>query len=694
MQAVQRVYHCMERQQRPVQCRAYVPPISSLPPVTQPPQAPPKLPASSADLTADLLATLREQVPHVFSESGIDFDKLKATLGGAAAEGKERYGLTWAGKMDAFRNVQSVSNGTLAPMQHESVNWDATGHLIIEGDNLEVLKLLQRPYHGKVKMIYIDPPYNTGNEFIYPDNFREGLQDYLRYSGQVSIDGFAQSANKDSNGRYHSNWLNMLYPRLFLARNLLREDGVIFVSIDDHEVHNLRHLMDEVFGEENFVAQLIVQSNPKGRVLDRHFSKTHEYMLAYSKGDMEYDLALPRDEVNIAQTYPESDDGGEFRVGELRNTHRQFGKHNRRLMAFPLYVDPISGCVSDVEAAGLYKVLPNWDDGFEGCWTWGLKKVKTHAHLLFGRQVNGKWKIYRRTYARDESGQISRMKLKSIFLDAAFNTEKGQAAFDKLMPPRMFEAPKPPELLATFVALLDDPHALILDFFAGSGTTAQAVLELNAKDGGNRKFILVQLPEKTGIPKFPVIADITRERVRRVIAKLESAAKEKADAERQSSMALGASAPVANGEADFGFRAFRLAASNFRVWDAGNASDANALAQQIALHADNLNGAASSGALVYELILRAGLPPSARVERVGIAADGAAAGAAREAFAVDGDALLVCVESAVTPGLMRALIARKPKKLVCLDKAFADDDAAKTNALLEATSHDVMFYTA
>ena len=227
--------------------------------MTQPPQSmptSPKLPASSADLTAGLLATLRAQVPHVFTEAGIDFDKLKAALGGAAAEGKERYGLTWAGKMDAFRNVQSVSNGTLAPMPHESVNWDATSNLIIEGDNLEVLKLLQRPYHGKVKMIYIDPPYNTGNEFIYPDNFREGLQDYLRYSGQISEEGFAQSANRDSNGRYHSNWLNMLYPRLFLARNLLREDGVIFVSIDDHEVHNLRHLMDEVFGEENFVAQI------------------------------------------------------------------------------------------------------------------------------------------------------------------------------------------------------------------------------------------------------------------------------------------------------------------------------------------------------------------------------------------------------------------------------------------------------
>ena len=671
-------------------------------------QLPPKLAENSTDPTADLLDALRERIPHVFTESGIDFDKLRATLGGAVMEGKERYGLTWAGKAEAFRNVQSVSNGTLAPMPSESVDWDSTENLIIEGDNLEVLKLLQRPYHGKVRMIYIDPPYNTGNEFIYPDNFREGLHDYLRYSGQVSEEGFAQSANKDTSGRYHSNWLGMMYPRLFLARNLLRDDGVIFVSIDDHEVHNLRHLMDEVFGEENFVAQLIVQSNPKGRVLDRHFSKTHEYVLVYCKGEMLYDLALPRNDGDVAQTYPNADDDGEFRSGELRNTHRQFGKHNRRLMAFPLYVDPASGSVSDVEAPGWEKVLPNWEDGFEGCWTWGRKKVQTDAHLLFGKLTNGRWKVYRKTYARDTNGQISRKKLKSIFVDAAFNTEKGQAAFDTLMPTRMFESPKPPELLATFAALLDDENSIILDFFAGSGTTAQAALELNAKDGGNRKFILVQLPEKTDNPKFPTIADITRERVRRVIAKLAAVEKAKAEAPVQASIDLVSSdaphpSPLPKGEGiktqDLGFRAFRLAASNFRVWDATLAADAMALAEQIALHADNVSGTAASGALLYELILRAGLPPSSNVAKVEISAtDSSPKTPGRtkpwEAFSVNDGQLLVCVEAAVTPALMRALIARKPKTLVCLDKAFNGNDAAKTNALLEAKSHDVLFYTA
>ena len=673
----------MERQQRPVQCHAYILPITSLPPVTQPPQSPPKLEASSADLTADLLAALRAQVPHVFTESGIDFDKLKAALGGALAEGKERYGLTWAGKMDAFRNVQSVSHGTLSPMPHESVNWEGTGNLIIEGDNLEVLKLLQRPYHGKVKMIYIDPPYNTGNEFIYPDNFREGLADYLRYSGQISEEGFAQSANKDSNGRYHSNWLNMLYPRLFLARNLLREDGVIFVSIDDHEVHNLRHLMDEVFGEDNFVAEFVRRRRMATGMKDNAISSDHEYVVAFARAVDSLQMS--------GRSTTESDYSLSDEVGKFRSTDLTIGMtREMRPNQFYSVKNPRTGREFQPSPQRVWRFEP------------GTMRREIEANNIIWPDDSSDSRMerprYKTRFRPDKTAPVSTwidsrraQEPERTIVTAGLNQEATKELRD-LFGDQVMDYPKPVSLVESLaeVSTKNEPDALILDFFAGSGTTAQAVLELNAKDGGNRKFILVQLPEKTENPKFPTIADITRERVRRVIAKLESAAKEKVDAERQSSMALGASAPVANGDADLGFRAFRLAASNFRVWDAGNASDANALAQQIALHADNLNGAASSGALVYELILRAGLPPASRVERVSIAADDAA----REAFAVDGDALLVCVENAVTPGLMRAMIARRPKKLVCLDKAFAGDDAAKTNALLEATSHGMLFYTA
>jgi adenine-specific DNA-methyltransferase len=240
-----------------------------------------KLPLTSENPTEALLAQLREQAPHLFSEGKVDLDKLKATLGEAIETGPERYGLNWAGKAEAFRAVQTASVGTLLPMPEESVNFDTSENLIIEGDNLEVLKLLQKSYHGQVKMIYIDPPYNTGNEFIYPDNYREGLNDYLRYSGQVSEEGLKQSTNTETSGRFHSKWLNMMYPRLFLARNLLRDDGVIFVSIDDNEVHNLRMLMNEVFGDEQFIGQMtwknVTDNNPT------NITTEHEYIVCYAR---------------------------------------------------------------------------------------------------------------------------------------------------------------------------------------------------------------------------------------------------------------------------------------------------------------------------------------------------------------------------------------------------------------------------
>ncbi len=257
-----------------------------------------KLPLTSADLTDALLAQLRTVAPQIFSEGRVDFAKLQAALGEHVDTNPERYGLTWAGKRDAFRNVQVPSVATLRPQPEESVNWDSTENLIIEGDNLEVLKLLQKPYHGKVKMIYIDPPYNTGNEFIYPDNFHEGLDEYLRYTQQLSVEGTATSSNKETSGRYNSNWLNMMYPRLFLARNLLKEDGAIFVSIDDHEVTNLRMLMDEVFGEENFVAQVEWQKRYTRSNNTDNFTSVIEHLCIYQRSDAFNVNLLTRDEAS------------------------------------------------------------------------------------------------------------------------------------------------------------------------------------------------------------------------------------------------------------------------------------------------------------------------------------------------------------------------------------------------------------
>ncbi|MCA3000642.1 MAG: site-specific DNA-methyltransferase [Burkholderiales bacterium] len=691
---------------------------------------PPVLPAASADITAPLVGMLRQEMPHVFTDGRVDFEKLKATLGASTEEGKERYGLTWAGKAEAFRNVQSVSTGTLAPMPSESVDWDTTGNAIIEGDNLEVLKLLQRPYHGKVKMIYIDPPYNTGNEFIYPDNFREGLADYLRYSGQVSEEGFAQSTNKDTSGRYHSNWLSMMYPRLFLARNLLREDGVIFVSIDDHEVHNLRHLMDEVFGEENFVANLIWE---KGRKNDAKLvSVGHEYMLVYARSM----LALKANKTIWREEKPGAKDIWDEYL-RLREIH---AKNDRAIeSALAAWYAGLPRTHPAKKWSRYKRVDSNgpWRDR-DISWPGGGGPSYNVLHPTTKkpcRVPEGGWRYadpsemqrqiklgmvefrkdhteppFRKAHIRpafvelkDEADPTDEGEEDSEFatqVRGSYFYKQSQVAVRELrslLGDKYFDNPKDHDEIGRLMEYMSpsDTNAIILDFFAGSGTTAQAVLELNAKDGGNRKFILVQLPEKTDKHKFPTIAHITRERVRRVIAKLADAEKATAEAPKQGTIPLSSShTPVeaASSKPDLGFRAFRLSASNFHVWDTAAASDGAALAKQIELSADNVRPDAAREDLLYELILRAGLPPSAIVEKISLPDAGGQA--AKEAYDVNCGDLLVCVETAMTAALMRALVARKPKRLVCLDKAFAGDDAAKTNALLEAQSHDVLFYTA
>jgi adenine-specific DNA-methyltransferase len=325
-----------------------------------------KLPLTSRDVNAERLAQFRELFPEASTEGKFDLKKLAQLLGDAATDAPERYGLSWAGKSEAIRAIQSVSPGTLLPAPGESVNFDTTENLIIEGDNLEVLKLLQGGYHGRVKMIYIDPPYNTGGEFIYPDNYKEGLADYLKFSGQVSGEGVRLTTNAETDGRYHSKWLTMMYPRLFLARNLLRKDGVIFVSIDEHEIHDLRLIMNEIFGEENFVAAISVLCNPKGRSQDKHFATNHEYILVFSKEPLPKGaFSIAKDEDQIEAEYPEEDEGGKFRLLELRNTHREFGKHNRKNLFYPLYANE-NGEVFVSQGEGLHKVLPVWDDGFEG----------------------------------------------------------------------------------------------------------------------------------------------------------------------------------------------------------------------------------------------------------------------------------------------------------------------------------------
>ncbi len=277
----------------------------------------------------ELIQQLKALLPQVFTEEKIDFDKLRETLGELVDDRPERYLFGWAGKKDAIRISQTPSRAALVPDKAESVNFDTTQNIFIEGENLETLKLLYRPYFGRVKMIYIDPPYNTGHDFVYPDNYVDPLDYYLRTTGQKNDNGDLLTSNPETSGRYHSYWLSMMYPRLSLSRQLLVEDGVIYISIDDHEVHNLTMLMNEVFGEENFVAQITVLSNRKGRVLREHFSRSHDYLLVYTRTALESELSIAKSEEEVVKQYPEVDERGRSRLLELRNTHRQFGRFNR-----------------------------------------------------------------------------------------------------------------------------------------------------------------------------------------------------------------------------------------------------------------------------------------------------------------------------------------------------------------------------
>lgn len=648
------------------------------------PASPERLPLTSPDLAAERLARLRELLPGAFAEGKLVPEKLAELVGVAALSATpERYGLSYAGRAEALREMLASSPGTLRPERDKSVAWDATENLIIEGDNLHVLKLLQSAYAGAVKLIYIDPPYNTGNDFVYPDDFRAGVKHYKELTQQ------ALSTNAETSGRYHSDWLKMMHPRLALARNLLRDDGVIFVSIDDHEVHNLRLLMDEVFGEENFIAQVTIQTNPKGRVLDPHFARTHDFVIIYSREHLGEELGVEKSADQIREEFSESDDKGSFRALELRNTHRQFGRHNRRKLWYGIFVDPNDGSVSlERSEKHTEEVWPRWDDGFEGCWTWGEPKVKGETSDLIGRLVNGRWKIFRKARPTREDGEPIRKKLKTIFVDKDFHTEKGQAAVDALLGNTIFQAPKPVELLKTFFQL-GRPSDLILDFFAGSGTTGQAVLELNRQDGGNRKFILVQFPEPTGRADFPTIADITRERVRRVIKKLNTEDTENTEKQEGQLPLAPDSAISALKESVPGFRAYRLDDSNFKLWDADAApADAEALAKQLELMAHNVLDGRGDDDLLAELLLKCGHPGVTLTSAVETRE---VAGAPVHLLAEG--RLAICLSRALSQEILRGVVALKPQRVLCLDVGFHGNDQVKTNTVLEMKSHGVQFQT-
>lgn len=600
---------------------------------------PEKLDLHSLDIAAEKRQELLRLFPEIRTEGGkIDFDRLKLALGEAVDVGKERYGLTWPGKADCFKTIQTPSLGTLLPCPEESVNFDTTENLIIEGDNLEVLKLLQKSCLGKVKMIYIDPPYNTGNDFIYPDNYTESLQTYLEYTGQVDAQGKKFGTNTDTDGRFHSKWLNMMYPRLYLARNLLREDGVVFVSINDTEMPNLRHLLDSVFGEEAFIGSLVWKSRHNVDSRNRTgLSSDHEFVLCYGQ-------RIAGQEIDESKySNPDNDPRG------------------------PWMSDNLVGLATREQRPNLHYDLTNPETGItypcpeKG---WRYDKTTMQRKIEEGRILWPSSPEGRPRHKRFLSELRSQFTGLSSILDVP-NTSTGTQEVRELFAEAIFDFPKPVGLLKTLVeqATHNDSSEIVLDFFAGSGTTAQAVLELNKQDGGNRRFILVQLPEPTGRQDYPTIADICKERVRRVIKKLNDE-----DAGKSPSL-FDEGGP----KQDRGFRVFKLAESNFKPWNADLPRDAEALVQQLELHIDHLREGRTPEDILYEILLKSGFPLTAPVEKVQLAS--------KTVYSVAGGALFVCLERGLTLELIRAMAERKPERVVCLDEGFAGNDQLKANAV-------------
>ncbi|MFN2099620.1 site-specific DNA-methyltransferase [Altererythrobacter sp. MF3-039] len=630
---------------------------------------------NSDDVAARKRADLKRLFPEVFDENKIDLDQLCRVMGDWIDEGSERFGLTWPGKAACMKVIQAPATGALRPDREESVNFDDSENVFVEGDNLEVLKLLQKAYFGKIKMIYIDPPYNTGREFIYPDKYAENLDTYLKYSGQADEEGQRFSTNSEHSGRFHSRWLNMLYPRLYLAKNLLSEDGFIFVSIDDNELHHLLSIMNLIYGEENHIATLVWHS--EGHTDNQYDVKvTHEYVVVYAKSadlcEFQYVVdpntrsesnvwkgiainsitkngkANPPSEVTLPADFPcevpEVDLAADKLPQAFWNEVSETGYITREItkkygVSYPIHMDDLH--IAESKLTSPVRVFSGWanKNKLEAFIKGGCVPLDDEgSELTF--YLSKKGVIY---YRRDRGKSRNIVSV----LQKMGTTEQASSALEKLG--INYDYPKPVSLLSYLISMVTQPGDYVLDFFAGSGATGDAVLELSAGGEKARKFILVQLPEKIEGGRHETISALARARLRENF-------EERAPAE--------------------GMRAFCLGPSVFKEWRVDSTIGASDLLSRIAAHAVSAKDA-SNEEVLFELLLKDGFELTTKIESKNI--EGATV------FSVAEGALIICLERKLTKDIIDALadLAEETDaaRVVCLDAGFQKDDQLKTNAV-------------
>ena len=628
------------------------------------------------DLAAENIEQLRQIFPDVFEEGKIDFDKLKQVLGEYVDDEKERYNFTWNGKGKALRLAQTPTTGTLRPCpeEGESKNWDDTQNLYIEGDNLEVLKLLQKSYHGKIKMIYIDPPYNTGGDFVYPDDFSNSIENYKRITGQVDEEGQKLSPNTESNGRFHTDWLNMMYPRIRLARNLLSDDGVLFVSLDDNEIVNANKIISEIFGENNFVGNIVVKSNPRGSQSEASLAKLHEYIIVYAKDTSRCGIIGHSLSDDMENEYKYQEGTRKYRLLGLRQRGGFWRRSERPNLYYPLYVCPETGMVS-LEKSDEYRecVMPiQPSTGEDGTWRWGKDKVATSGKDLLAKSVSrgGKqvWDVFQKDYLDKDGGAERRTKTKSLWDEKEINYQNGTIETKNLVGSGTFDYAKPVYLVQRSIEMMGfQPGEIVLDFFSGSATAAHAVMKLNAEDGGNRKFIMVQLPEpcaegtEAAKADFENICEIGKERIRRAGEKIT------AEIEEQNAQLKIGEEPKK--VPDIGFKVFKLDSSNLKRWQPDYDDLETTLFDSISNYVDGR----SELDVVYEIMLKMGMELTWPLETHTIGG--------KNVYEIGMGALMICLDDHITTEVaegMAALykeLAPETWRVVFKDNGFADDSA-------------------